>query len=262
MTTAIGILSGNAVILAADTQESDGYFKEDALKVSSAMTHSRIDASVKSAVAITGAGPGTHLDAVSDEITKMFHREQCRTLATFEEKLGTVVDKFYMEHVAKLAQHGIDRDFRLIVGVQIEGDVGLWVTETTVVKRSPGLEAVGTGSPFAKMAMQARAISLDTEQTALLAILGVTRAKQYDHYSGKGTTVVCLMDNLAQDIPWYRVEEAEKLFNRFEGIEHGAFQYVLGNRFLDEEGHVEKVADWLKDLRKDFRELRPQIFRH
>jgi len=262
ITTAIGMLAGNAVVLAADTQESDGYFKEYALKISSAMTHSRIDATVKSAVAITGAGPGVHLDAVSDEIINMFHEGQYRTLDAFQNKLQSVVKEFYFEHVAKLKQYEIDRDFRLIVGAQIEGDVGLWTTEATVTLRSLGLEAVGTGSPFAKMAMLSRAISLDTEQTILLAILGITNAKEHDHYSGKGTSVVCLKDNVAHDVPWYRIEEAGKLLKRCDGIEHSAFQYVLGNRFVDAEGHAEKIAEWLKDLRKDFKNLMPQLFRH
>ncbi len=262
MTTAIGLLAGRAVVLAADTLESDGYFKEDALKISSSMTHTRFDASVKSAIAITGAGPGVHLDAVSDEITKMFHREQCQTINDFEGKLKSVVGDFYTEHVAKLQPYNIERDFRLIIGVQIEGEVGLWTTETTVVKQSIGLEAVGTGSSFAKMAMQSRAVSLNTEQTILLAILGVTRAKRYDHYSGKGTTIVCLKDNLAHDIPWYRVEEAEKLFSRFDGSEYSAFLYAIGHEFVSDEGHADKIAGWLKDLRKDFKKLAPEIWRH
>lgn len=260
MTIALGILASDGIVLGADTLESDGYFKDDAYKITSAMTHTAITSQLESALAITGAGPGVHLDSITEEITRMFLRCRCRTVAEFEEKLKPIIEGFYLKHVASLPPH-MDRDFRLIVAVQITGILAMWTSEATVIRSVLGMEAVGTGSPFAKMALGTRILNPNWEKAVLLAALGVKRAKEYDHYSGSGTTIVCLKDNVAYGIPWYRISQADKIFDRYSGIEHSAFQYVLGSDLPDADGHMEKMRDWLKNLRKDISTLGPQMFR-
>lgn len=261
MTIALGMVASDGIVLAADSQETDGYFKDFALKINSAMTHTSIYSNVKSALAITGAGPAVHLDAISDEIIKQFHANQDTEIATFESHLKTAVAEFYKEHVVAIAPQ-IDREFRVIVGVQIEGRFSLWTSEATVVKKVIGLEAVGTGSPFAKMALSARYYGEpDIAVTALLSILAVNRAKEYDQYCGKSTSVICLKDNLAYSIPWYLVAEAEKLFMRYSGIEGSAFQYAIGRESGDEEQRPNKISLWLQELRKDFMQLTPKMLK-
>lgn len=262
MTVALGMLARDGIVLAADTQESDGYFKEFSLKIHYAMTHTSICSNVKSALVVTGAGPGVHLDAVSDELIKTFHSSQDTDIDTFESRLKISVAEFYKAHVMALAPD-IDRDFRLIVGVQIEGQFALWTSETTVVKKIIGLEAVGTGAPFAKMALETRyVIEPDVAMVALLSILAINRAKEYDQFSGKSTSVVCLKDNLAYHVPWYLIAEAEKLFARYSGIEGSAFRFALGHNFLKtDDEHLEKMALWLKQLREDFMKLAPQMLK-
>src|SRR5258708_636501 len=60
MTIALGILASDGIVLAADTQETAGYFKGFALKIHSAMTKTNIHSNVNSALAITGSGHGVY----------------------------------------------------------------------------------------------------------------------------------------------------------------------------------------------------------
>ena len=149
MTIALGMIASDGIVLAADTQETEGYFKGFSLKINTGMTHTDINAKVKSAIGITGAGPSIHLDAISDEIINRFHSHQHPEINSFQSDLADCVREFYLRHVAPLPRH-TDRDFRLIAGVQIENTFALWTTDATVLKQVNAMEAVGTGSPLEK----------------------------------------------------------------------------------------------------------------
>lgn len=261
MTIALGIVAHDGIVLAADMQESDGYFKEYALKITAASTHTRIESTVRSSVAITGAGAAIHLDAIADEIVRGFEANQFTELRDFETYLAGTVEQFYKTHVAAIAPQ-VDRDFKLIVGAQIEGNSGLWVSDATVIKQVVLVEAVGTGSPFAKMAMGTRLIVPDVELAAMLAILGVMRAKEFDINCGNGTYVLCLRDNATYRVPWYRVEEVEKLFHRYSGIEYSAFQYATGHQLTSEDQQTAKIGQWLTELREDFKKASKENLKH
>lgn len=254
MTIALGMVASDGVVLAADTQEMEGYFKGFSLKIKTAMTHTSIQAKVKSALAVTGAGPSVHLDALADKTIKLFHANQHTEIDALESNLAVCVRDFYMMHVAALAPN-IDREFRLIAAAQIGDSFALWTTEATVLKRSISLEAVGTGSPFAKMALESRYLCTDVETAVLLSVLAVARAKEYDQDCGKGTQVVCLKDNLIYDVPWYLISEAEKLMNKYAGIEQSAFQYAIGVKSADENRRTSKISEWLQKLRTEFKQL-------
>jgi len=259
MTVALGILASDGIAIAADTQETEGYFKSFALKIQDAMTQTDIFSTVHSAVAVTGSGPAVHLDAVAAEIIKGFHQHQDTELNAFEANLVQCVSDFYRTHVASLPSH-LDRDFQLVIGAQIEGKHRLWVTETTVVKTSIGFEAVGSGHPFARIAVQNRGGgTISVETAALLAIRGVMEATEHDQYCGKSTMVTCLKKNLAYSIPWYHIKKAEELFGRYAGIEHSAFLYALGREAGDDAKRPRKVSKWLRDLRQQFTRLSSQL---
>jgi len=247
--------------MAADTQETSGYFKGFALKIHSAMTHTNIHSTVKSAVAITGAGSGVYLDAIAAEIIEGFHKNQDSDIPTFESHLRKCVKQFYKEHVSNKPPH-MARGIELIVGAQIEGRHALWVTDLSVVKASVGFEAVGAGHPFARIAIENRAFHMDAQSGAVLAVLGVMQAKEWDTECGKGTTVVFLKDNLAYAVPPYLIEEADELFSRYAGIEQSAFRHALGIEAPDDTKRPAKLNRWLRKLRKDFRYLAVQFSGH
>lgn len=260
MTIAVGLVANDGVVLAADAQETEGYFKGFSLKINTAMTHTGIHAKVKSAIGITGAGPSIHLDAISDEIINRFHDNQHKEINAFQSDLAECVRNFYLRHIAPLPRH-IDRDLRLIASVQIEDSFALWTTDATVLKRVIALEAVGTGTPFAKMALESKYICTDTTTAVLLAILAVSQAKNYDQDCGKGTQLVCLKDNLAYDVPWYLISEGEKLMREYAGIEQSAFQYALGVKSADANERTRKISRWLRNLRKEFNQLASQMLK-
>jgi hypothetical protein len=258
MTIAVGILASDGVVLAADTQETSGYFKGHGLKIDSAMTQTAIHSTLRSAVGVTGAGPGVYLDAVSHEIIQRFHQHQDTTLAAFEGHLKESLGEFYAMHVTPLQPY-IDRQFELIVGAQIENHHALWVTEATAVKPSPGFEAVGSGHPFARMAIQRRTVHVNVQGAATLAIMGAMQAREYDQDCGKSTTVTILKDNRTHTVDWYLIEEAEKLFDKYAGIDHSAFLYAIGIESLDEGKRTRRLTQGLRSLRKDFLRLASQF---
>jgi hypothetical protein len=261
MTIGLGILASDGVVIAADTQETAGYFKGFALKIHSAMTHTNPHSTVQSAVAITGSGPGVYLDAVADEIIRDFDRNQDSSIVALESHLRERVEDFWARHVANKPDH-LAKAFDLIIGAQIEGQHALWLTEASVVKPSMGFESVGTGSPYARMAIQYRAINMDVQSAAILAILGVAQAKEHDTDCGKNTTVTFLKNNLAYRMRPHQVVEAEKLFNQYAGIEYSAFVYALGSESFDDLDDAEwpgKLTQALRKLRGEFSQLAVQL---
>lgn len=253
-TIALGILTPDGLVIAADAQETAGYFKGFALKVHSAMTKTNIRSTVASAVCITGAGSGVYLDAITDEIIRGFHKNQDSDIPTFESHLRECVKQFYKEHVSNKPPH-MARDIDLIVGAQIEGRHALWITDLSVVKSAVGFEAVGSGSPYARMAIENRTASMDSEHAAVLSVLGVMQAKEYDQDCGKSTSVTFLKNNLAHTVPRHLVQEAEGLFQRYAGIEYSAFVHALGSELADDPKRPRNLSRWLRELRKDFSEL-------
>jgi hypothetical protein len=152
------------------------------------------------------------------------------------------------------------RDIWLIIGAQIEGRSAMWTTDLSTVEPSLGFAAVGSGASFARMAIERRVMyTMNAEALAILAVLGIERAKDYDQYCGKATTVTFLKNNLAYTVPWYEIDEAKKLFERYEGIDYSAFLYALGNESLDDAQHSRKVGRWLRALRSDFRKLAARL---
>jgi hypothetical protein len=109
------------------------------------------------------------------------------------------------------------------------------------------------------MAIQYRAVNMDAQSAAVLAVLGVMQAKEHDQDCGKNTTVTFLKENATYTVPWYRIEEAEKMFRRYAGIEYSAFLYALGGRSGDDPKHPRKLNQWLRSLRKDFLLLAAQF---
>jgi ATP-dependent protease HslVU (ClpYQ) peptidase subunit len=258
MTIALGILASDGIAVAADTQETAGYFKGFALKIHSAMTQSAFHSSVHSALAITGSGLGTYLDAIAGEIIKEFHKNQDSDVAIFESHLRERIEDFWDRHVANKPDH-LARAFDLIIGAEIEGQRALWLTDGSVVKPSAGFESVGTGSPYARMAIQNRAHSMDTEHAAILSILGVMQAKEHDQYCGKSTSVTFLKNNLSHTLRPHHVEAAETLFQRYASIEYSAFVHALGSELVDDPKRPRKLNQWLRGLRKNFSELAIQL---
>jgi hypothetical protein len=255
VTIALGILASGGIVLAADAQETDIMgFKDYALKIHHSLGQPwGAGVSSRSVVAITGAGPGFHIDAISSEIISLADSRTDWTLAAFEPQLEQCVQNFFQKHVLPFLPH-INNSFDLIVAAQFDGMGWMWANETTVVKRSVGLEAVGTGRNYAKVAIQTRVIHPNLETAVILAIQGVAEAARFDQYCGKGTSITCLRDNQAVHIPWYLIEPVEKLLGRYSGIEQSAFQYIIGHFQPDyERTHLRKMSNSYRKARSEFK---------
>lgn len=262
MTIALGILASDGIVIAADSQETYGdYFKAFALKIHRAMTHSNIHSDVKSAIVITGSGASVYLDAVSQEIIKEFHSRQHRTVDDLELHLKQFQEDFWAKHVTPLLPH-IDRQFELIIGAEIEGRCRLWRTDANVIKPSESFEAVGTGHSYARMAIERHVYDLSAQNAAILAVLGVMRAKEYDNYCGKSTMVTIVKENRTYTVPWYLIEQAEKLFRKYAGYDHSAFVHALASERLEDSKRLQNLNESLTSLRAEFTQLAADFLAH
>ena len=243
MTIALGLLTNDCVILAADTYETDGTRKSIGQKIHAPKPYAQF------AIAVTGAGPTTHLASVTEEITALFETRDAWTVSAFDGPLRQCISAFYAKHVTPLLPH-MERDFRVIVAAQSPEESALWTNETTAVRRVGQFEAVGSGNPYAFMAIGNRIFRPTAEVAILLAIHAVKEAKTYDPYCGARTNVVCLLWNRVLHLTWPAIGRAEDLLSEYAGIEHSTFQYTLGQD-AGREKHSLKVSRWLKRLRAD-----------
>lgn len=262
MTIALGILASDGVVIAADSQETHGdYFKAFRLKIHSAMTHANVHSSLESAIIITGSGASVYLDAIAQEIIKEFHAHQDKSVDDLELHLKEFHADFWAKYVAPHLPH-MDRTFELIIGAEIEGRRRLWRSDANIVKPSLGFEAVGSGHQYARMAIEHHVYDLSAQNAAILAVLGVMRAKEYDNYCGKSTMITFVKKNRTYTVPSYLIEQAEKLFRRYAGYDHSSFAHALAKERLEDAKRLQNLTQALVDLRGEFTSLAAELLAH
>jgi hypothetical protein len=151
-----------------------------------------------------------------------------------------------------------------VVGAALLGttDAQLQAAVEFEAQQSVGFEAIGTGQSYARMAIEHRAINLNAERAAILAVLGVAQAKEYDGYCGKSTTVTFLKNNLAYEVPWYEIKAVEELFQTYAGIEYSSLIYALANESVNEAKLPRRLTESLRDLRKRFAGVASRLLEH
>jgi hypothetical protein len=259
MTIALGILGTKCLVVAADTQETDGITKGFSLKVNHA---SKYDANldVKGSIVISGAGNSGYIESVSESLIDLFLEREDWSITEFEMEMKSKISVFYREHVVPLSGSSYPPDVALVIGFQNVSGSQLWATEKSTTRR--GLcEAAGVGSMQAKLLVPVNLVRRDIATAVLVAIYGVKHVKKHVEGCGDHTTVVCLANNAVHQIPMPIIRDAEKAFDGFWATSYGALQFVIGNESLPEE-HVARVSTWMTELRNDCNKLRDQINKH
>jgi 20S proteasome alpha/beta subunit len=258
MTIALGVLRGTGVVLAADTEETIGDVKAEALKVNTGIAFG-FQSGKPSAMAITGAGYGPYLDAIFQQFTDFFREQEALPIDDIGSEFQAILLKFYADHVIPFRDADLI-DFELIVGAQRDGQSRLWVSSRSVLRRSNGHEAVGMGSAVAKQVLlRAGMPNLELEMIAAIACYAVLRAKETVVGCGKNTLLIYLSNNGVQHVYPAAIRKAEELFRRYEGLEFSSFMFSVDHRFPDESKHLRKMQKWQKELRAEFGKLVAQM---
>lgn len=262
MTIALGILGPNGVVLGADTEETIGGTKTDALKVSTGICLG-LHGNNPSAIAITGAGDSGYLDYLFEDFVSYFRDHENLTVLQLQSEFRKMLQAFYKEHIVPFRPSELDLDVELVVGIQRNNETGLWVSARDTLRKSHGYEAVGMGATEAKKTLRHSIGSGHTlELTAMIACYAVQRAKESSTYCGKNTVLLCLRNDSVFNVYPDVIEKAERLFRKYEGQEYTSFMYAVGHPFSDEEKearHIEKMANWQRELRNEFKQLTSQM---
>src|SRR3972149_4030998 len=148
MTIALGILTPESVVIAADTQETWGWYggaKKSGYKITS-----RIVSGQQRSFAATGAGSAGYLDSINQELADNFvDVAEARDL---ERRVREKVRKFFVNHVIPM-QVPADLQPQLIVGADWNGQPMLWANEQSAVFRCKHFIAAGAGRAHAQMLM-------------------------------------------------------------------------------------------------------------
>lgn len=232
MTIALGVLANNGAILAADTEVTWNYLKTSGTKITYATENG--------AIAVTGAGWLTHVEAASQGLIDIFKKESSAPIAELEPKFGAGIKRFYKEQIIPFASFPNEERpaFELIIAAQRGGETRLWATSRTALCRRSDYAAVGTGNEYAS-ALFERLFNpakidrtrINTETASLLATYVTLFAKEHVQGCGKKTQVVRLDDNTATPLQPPCVEMMEYHFSRYSEVQAMEAQYIMGYPF-------------------------------
>jgi len=216
MTICIGILAHDGIVIAADAEESDSYFKRSAQKLMTWHTMRNADGqpAKSAACVIAGAGDGGFIDAFTAEFTSGLKSDWA--LGDFETYAQKTLESFYGAHVRPLLKADPNADFSVLVGVYFG-----WVTrlyksyKTTLSRVQAATAAIGIGQEYAFRLMDEYPIT-DAARTELIAAAVVSGTKDCIAGCGKYTDIVTIHNALIvpDDAHGSRLEHPPSLISR------------------------------------------------
>jgi hypothetical protein len=122
MTIALGIMASDALVIAADSELSQGeYMSVEQNKVWS-MVRDRERKEDAGVIVLTGAGEAAYLESAFQEIQGIFATQKSLTLDDFEGEVRRFTEAFYKDHVIPFT--GPDRpDIWLVIGAGLGNDL-------------------------------------------------------------------------------------------------------------------------------------------
>ncbi len=188
MTICIGILATDGIVIAADAQESDTYFKRSAQKIMTWHTSGSWDPRAPAACVIAGAGDGGFVDAFTSEFLVGVRGDM--TMADFEAYAKKKVDSFYAMHVRPLIKADPNFDFCVLIGAYFQSMARLYKSyRTSFHQVQAATAAVGIGTQFALRALDEFPIA-DIAHTEITAAAVISRTKDCIDGCGKYTDIV------------------------------------------------------------------------
>jgi hypothetical protein len=231
MTICIGALVKDAVVLAADTQETySGVFKLRQKKILAALNGPQGKLPTSS-FAVTGAGTATQLDAISQHLCSTFSRDEHDGPATLRRLIEGQVLDFNHNHIAPYA--GFPEYERpscsLLMAASVGNTLALFTSDKSSV-RETRYGAVGIGAAHASLLL-GRLWTSDQPMWSMAALVAYAMwfVKQSVDGCGQDTQMVVLNRKgpaFIVEVP--RVELLEHEFAKYSQTQDDTFRYVLG----------------------------------
>jgi 20S proteasome alpha/beta subunit len=195
MTICLGMLAQDGIVIAADAEESDTYFKRSQQKILEFRSGMQPGNNPRPtfACAFTGAGDAGYLDALFYRIIKKFPVDKVNT-QEFEELIAAEVKDFHEQHLFPLAVCPDPPEIQILIGAYAQWSTLMLVSHGSTVRRGFPYVAVGAGAHFAlSLINDLSGLGIkDIKHTELLAAYVLAATKDRVEHCGKHTVMVSL----------------------------------------------------------------------
>lgn len=269
MTIALGVLTPEGLVVAADTQESDGFLKTSQQKIALASNihvYTSIDRKRhrpkpssdrkgRSVCAVAGAGNAGYLDTITPLMIDDFRVVTDGDEDALETEFGKTLHHFYVQHVVPFAAFpAMDRpEFSVLIGATHKGQKNLlYVSEKTTLRRMEPFAAVGIGSSFAMNLLKSLwpQAWVDRKTAALIVSYVMFQVKESVEGCGKFTDIVVLNDGERYFVPGQLGLELEALFRQQWRLERDAMLSLFGMSKSHQEQAVVNVEAQFNGFRR------------
>lgn len=230
MTIALGILSDEGIVVAADTEYSLPELK---------MNHGKVGFSIMGAgrgkprptFCISGAGNSSYVEALIHSEMDKFHKFDIDyTMEDLENSLKSSLSAFFAEHVTPFGGFPTgERPYvTLLLASQNNDAQRLWYTENNLVVQNFRYAAVGAGAMFARILLgQLWTPHMELRRTALLAAYVVYLVKQCIPGCGQDTTMAILSKTGGVHVGTKEVRVMEAAFEKYRDVESTVLHYAI-----------------------------------
>ena len=203
MTICIGMLATDGIVIAADAQESDQYYKRSQQKIFSYLGNVSLGNNPdppSMGCAFTGAGDAGYLDAFFAYAMQGIDTKA--TQAAFETFLADKLYSFHERHIFPLAAASNPPEIQVLVGAHVHWQTCMFVSHGSTIRRAFPHAAVGAGAHFALGIMgDIGGVPRDLKHMELTAAYVLALTKESIEGCGKYTAIVSIHNSRVEDTP-------------------------------------------------------------
>lgn len=200
MTICIAILASDGLVIAADAQESDTYYKRPQQKILPYMGAIQLGGNPKPpsmACALTGAGDAGYLDAFFAFALRGI--EANATQIDFENFLASKILTFHSQHLFHLALASDPPRIEVLIGAYVGHQTCMFVSHGSSLRRAFPYAAVGVGAHFAMSLVENFSSGRDVKHTEILAAYIIAITKERIEGCGNYTAIFSLHNSTIKD---------------------------------------------------------------
>jgi hypothetical protein len=204
MTICIGMTASDGLVLAADAQESDQYYKRSQQKIFPFVGNITLGQQnpppPQMGCAFTGSGESGYLDAFFEYVINGIRVDSSQI--DFKEFLAEKVRTFHEKHLFPLAIAANPPEIDVLIGAYIQLQTCMFVSHGSTLRRAGPYAAVGAGAHFALSMISELWRNQDVAHTEILAayIIGIT--KERIEACGNYTAIVSVHGaSIVNDLP-------------------------------------------------------------
>jgi hypothetical protein len=144
MTICIGMMASDGIVIAADAQESDQYYKRSQQKILPFYAGLQLGSSPtlpSTACAFTGAGEAGYIDAFYDGVIRNFPQKSSQP--ELENYFAEQLKQFHEQHLFPLAVASNPPEIQILIGAYVSWQTCMFVSHGSTLRRALPHAAVG-----------------------------------------------------------------------------------------------------------------------